>query len=29
VKLGVNDIARADRALKGVAGKRLTYRPAH
>jgi transposase-like protein len=26
VKLGVNDLARADLALKGVAGKRLTYR---
>ena len=25
VKLGVNDTARADRALKGVVGKRLTY----
>ena len=24
--LGVNDAARADRALKGVVGKRLTYR---
>ncbi len=24
--LGVNDVARADRALKGVVGKRLTYR---
>jgi transposase-like protein len=29
VKLGVNDVARADRALNGVVGKRLTYRPAH
>jgi len=26
VKLGVNDIARADLALRGVSGKRLTYR---
>lgn len=26
VKLGVNDVERADRALKGVTGKRLTYR---
>jgi len=25
VKLGVNDVARADRALKGAVGKRLTY----
>jgi transposase-like protein len=25
VKLGVNDVARADRALKGIVGKRLTY----
>jgi len=25
VKLGVDDVARADRALKGVVGKRLTY----
>jgi hypothetical protein len=24
--LGVNDIARADHALKGIVGKRLTYR---
>jgi hypothetical protein len=29
VKLGVDDVARADRALKGVIGKRLTYRPPH
>jgi transposase-like protein len=30
VRLGVDDIARADRALKGVSGKRLTYRtPSH
>ena len=28
VALGVNDIARADRALVGIAGKRLTYRTA-
>jgi hypothetical protein len=26
VALGVNDAARADRALRGVVGKRLTYR---
>jgi transposase-like protein len=26
MKLGVNDEARADRALKGIVGKRLTYR---
>ncbi len=26
--LGVNDKARAAKAIKGVAGKRLTYRPA-
>jgi transposase-like protein len=25
VKLGINDAARADRALKGIVGKRLTY----
>ena len=24
--LGVNDVARAERALKGIVGKRLTYR---
>ena len=24
--LGVNDVARAERALKGAIGKRLTYR---
>jgi transposase-like protein len=29
VALGVNDEARADRALKGIVGKRLTYRTAH
>jgi transposase-like protein len=30
VALGVNDVARADRALKGIVGKRLTYRtPSH
>jgi transposase-like protein len=29
IKLGINDAARADRALKGVVGKRLTYRTAH
>lgn len=27
--LGVNDEARADRALKGIVGKRLTYRTTH
>jgi hypothetical protein len=26
VALGVNDLARADCALKGIVGKRLTYR---
>ena len=26
IALGVNDVARADRALKGAVGKRLTYR---
>ena len=26
VKLGVDDAARTDRALKGIVGKRLTYR---
>ena len=25
VRLGVNDVERADRALKGIVGKRLTY----
>jgi len=25
VRLGINDVARADRALQGVVGKRLTY----
>jgi len=30
VKLGVDDVARTERALKGIVGKRLTYRtPAH
>jgi transposase-like protein len=29
VKLGVNDTERADRALKGIVGKRLTYQTAH
>lgn len=29
VAVGVNDLARADNALKGIVGKRLTYRPAH
>lgn len=28
VKLGVNDVARTDRALYGIVGKRLTYRSA-
>jgi transposase-like protein len=28
-KLGVNDLARADSALKGIVGKRLTYRTAN
>ncbi len=27
VRLGVSDVARADRTLKGIVGKRLTYRP--
>ena len=27
--LGVNDVARADKALKGIVGKRLTYRTAN
>ena len=26
IKLGVNDSQRADKALKGISGKRLTYR---
>ncbi len=29
VKLGVDDVARTERAMKGVVGKRLTYRTAH
>jgi transposase-like protein len=29
VKLGVNDTSRADRALRGVKGKRLTYQTTH
>jgi hypothetical protein len=29
VALGVDDEARAERALKGIVGKRLTYRTAH
>jgi transposase-like protein len=29
VRLGVNDAERADRALKGIRGKRLTYRRPH
>ena len=28
-KLGVNDTARADRALKGAKGRRLTYQTTH
>jgi hypothetical protein len=26
IALGVDDVARAERALKGIVGKRLTYR---
>jgi transposase-like protein len=29
VRLGVDDVERADRALKGIVGKRLTYRTPH
>lgn len=29
IALGVDDIERADRALKGIVGKRLTYRPSN
>ena len=29
VRLGIDDVARADRALKGIVGKRLTYQTAH
>jgi len=29
IRLGCDDVERADRALKGVSGKRLTYRTAH
>jgi transposase-like protein len=29
IALGVDDVARADRALKGIVGKRLTYRTPH
>jgi transposase-like protein len=29
IALGVNDVARADNALKGIVGKRLTYRTAN
>jgi hypothetical protein len=29
VRLGVGDVARADRALRGIVGKPLTYRPPH
>jgi transposase-like protein len=29
VRLGVNDVARTDRALKGIVGKRLTYQTAN
>jgi hypothetical protein len=28
-KLGITDAARADEALKGIGGKRLTYRRSH
>lgn len=28
-KLGINDAERADKALEGIVGKRLTYRPSH
>ena len=29
VALGIDDVARAERALKGVVGKRLTYETTH
>jgi transposase-like protein len=29
VRLGVDDVARTERALKGIVGKRLTYKTAH
>lgn len=29
IKLGVDDVARTDNALKGIVGKRLTYRTTH
>jgi hypothetical protein len=29
IALGVNDVARAERALKGIVGRRLKYRTAH
>ena len=29
IALGVDDVSRADRALKGIVGKRLTYRTPH
>jgi transposase-like protein len=29
IALGVNDLARADQAIKGIVGKRLTYRTTH
>jgi len=29
IRLGVDDVARTDRALKGIVGKRLTYRTPH
>ena len=29
VRLGINDVERADRTLKGIVGKRLTYRTPH
>ncbi len=28
IALGINDVARADHALKGIVGKRLTYQTA-
>ncbi|MGA3303789.1 MAG: IS1595 family transposase, partial [Methylovirgula sp.] len=29
IRLGVDDVGRTERALKGIVGKRLTYRTAH
>jgi len=29
IRLGVDDVERTERALKGIVGKRLTYRPPH